>query len=392
MTVSIFNPGYYGPKYPDLGLAGLRTNAQLTTHWLNHGMAEGRSPDPTFHAPSYVARYPDLRAAFGSNYTALYAHYINYGIAERRNGAEGSSVPAPAPAPSGLSAHRGELTISPYLTSFAGAIGSIVFRGKQFVNAHDHGRLFQTAMQVDGYGECNNPTEAGSASGVSSRLMGSAPVGAYGFATQVQAANWSQAPNGQNYCPKGSAPGVSGPLSTTLFSKRVDVLDDNVVEWRVAYDTPSINLSLGIEILTGYMPITFDKVFYLTPTGETNEVSSWVVIDDPLDGYPDNGTSVPTGVNVSHPVILSTSDKTFAIGAYRPKSNVKPCESFGYQVLRFILGTDRSNNANSCMKFSVVSHSNAPCYGPRGDFLVYLVFGTFQEVYTKMNALVASKP
>src|ERR1017187_10554437 len=44
----------------------------------------------------------------------------------------------------------------------AGAIDSITWGGKQFINAYDHGRELQSASSFDGYGECLNPTEAGS--------------------------------------------------------------------------------------------------------------------------------------------------------------------------------------------------------------------------------------
>ena len=44
----------------------------------------------------------------------------------------------------------------------AGAIDSLTWGGTQFINARDHGRELQSAAAFDGYGECLNPTEAGS--------------------------------------------------------------------------------------------------------------------------------------------------------------------------------------------------------------------------------------
>src|SRR5918992_2143889 len=44
----------------------------------------------------------------------------------------------------------------------AGAIHSLRWRGKEFVNSYDHGRQIQSASSFDGLGECYNPTEAGS--------------------------------------------------------------------------------------------------------------------------------------------------------------------------------------------------------------------------------------
>ena len=44
---------------------------------------------------------------------------------------------------------------------FAGAVSSLIFRGKEHLDSHDHGRLLQSASSFDGYGECFNPTEGG---------------------------------------------------------------------------------------------------------------------------------------------------------------------------------------------------------------------------------------
>ena len=44
---------------------------------------------------------------------------------------------------------------------YGGALSSLVFRGKEHLDRHDHGRLLQSAASFDGYGECYNPTEGG---------------------------------------------------------------------------------------------------------------------------------------------------------------------------------------------------------------------------------------
>lgn len=41
---------------------------------------------------------------------------------------------------------------------FAEAIDSIWFRGIEYLDSADHGRLLQAAITFDGYGECLNPT------------------------------------------------------------------------------------------------------------------------------------------------------------------------------------------------------------------------------------------
>ena len=42
-----------------------------------------------------------------------------------------------------------------------GAVDSLVWKDKEFINNYDHGRQLQMAMSIEGYGECWNPTEAG---------------------------------------------------------------------------------------------------------------------------------------------------------------------------------------------------------------------------------------
>jgi hypothetical protein len=46
----------------------------------------------------------------------------------------------------------------------AGAIDSLTWNGKEFINSWDHGRQLQTAAFIEKFGECYNPTEAGSSS------------------------------------------------------------------------------------------------------------------------------------------------------------------------------------------------------------------------------------
>src|ERR1700757_3591251 len=47
---------------------------------------------------------------------------------------------------------------------YAGAIGSLKWKGIEFIDHHDHGRELQTAVSYDNLGEGENPTEAGAGS------------------------------------------------------------------------------------------------------------------------------------------------------------------------------------------------------------------------------------
>jgi hypothetical protein len=44
---------------------------------------------------------------------------------------------------------------------FAGAINSLTFRGQEYINSNDHGRLMQGAIAYNARFECLNPTQAG---------------------------------------------------------------------------------------------------------------------------------------------------------------------------------------------------------------------------------------
>ena len=106
-----------------------------------------------------IENYPDLQDVFGNDYRAVVLHYLTNGIMEGRDGYT-------------LGGGQGRWTIrsppvtgSPiYLSSSertAGAIDSLVWRDREFLNSWDHGRQLQMAITVQDHGECWNPTEAG---------------------------------------------------------------------------------------------------------------------------------------------------------------------------------------------------------------------------------------
>src|SRR5271165_5163676 len=97
---------------------------------------------------------------------------------------------------------------------FSGAIGSLKWKGIEFINHSDHGRELQTAVAYDGLGEAENPTEAGAGSDrgdpmSSSLLLGMKAVGGSSLVTTTRMAYWKPL-RGQN-------------LSKTLLSKNVTV-------------------------------------------------------------------------------------------------------------------------------------------------------------------------
>ena len=80
----VFDAGYYSDRYKDLKAAYGSNGAALFTHFIVHGMREGRQAVDSFNVQAYRTRYPDLQKAFGDNLPAYYQHYIHLGQKEKR--------------------------------------------------------------------------------------------------------------------------------------------------------------------------------------------------------------------------------------------------------------------------------------------------------------------
>lgn len=81
----VFDAEYYADRYGDLKAAYGYNRAALFTHFVVHGMREGRQAIDTFNVQAYKARYTDLQKTFGENLPLYYQHYIQFGRNERRN-------------------------------------------------------------------------------------------------------------------------------------------------------------------------------------------------------------------------------------------------------------------------------------------------------------------
>lgn len=88
---SVFDAQYYKTAYPDLKNAFGDNSSALYNHFVNYGMAEGRTASGEFDFNYYYNSNPDLRAAFGQNKKDYYTHYISFGKKEGRAGSSGTS-------------------------------------------------------------------------------------------------------------------------------------------------------------------------------------------------------------------------------------------------------------------------------------------------------------
>ena len=77
----VFDASFYGFIYGDL--RGMSEEG-LYSHWINHGIREGRQASIMFDPKYYLENNGDLKAAFGNNYEAALNHFKTCGLKEGR--------------------------------------------------------------------------------------------------------------------------------------------------------------------------------------------------------------------------------------------------------------------------------------------------------------------
>lgn len=82
----VFNPNYYIKRYPDLSNAGLKSDNQLFTHFIQFGMMEARQANDVFDVVKYRTKNPDLNMVLGDDWEGYYKHYIMFGRQEIEEG------------------------------------------------------------------------------------------------------------------------------------------------------------------------------------------------------------------------------------------------------------------------------------------------------------------
>ena len=193
---------------------------------------------------------------------------------------------------------------------YGGAISSIVWHGKEFVDSFDHGRELQSALSFDGYGECYNPTEGGSEIDGSKLTTTSELLSSRTTSTTLESrtdmAFWMIP--GQKYLRDcGSRKGVRVARNQLLkagyiLEKKVTLRGRNLL-FDLNFHVPNPHESGTFEVLTGYMPEAFATPLILK-----------------------NGTLEPISWGPGeqrYPVVLSTPDRQSAMGASCEDDNGK---------------------------------------------------------------------
>jgi hypothetical protein len=255
----------------------------------------------------------------------------------------------------------------------SGAIDSITWRGKEFINAHDHGRELQSASSFDGYGECVNPTEAGSAKDgagatSSSRLVAGKAHGRT-LETTIEMAYWL-APGTAYPTACGSHTDFRKARNDTVRSndtliKRVTIGTD-AISYEVTFVTAEDHQSATFEALTGYMPPEFSEFLAYDPASRA--------IVQLTDGPGEQAL----------PVILATPDHKFAMGVFSPNLPQKAHPKAGYGRFRF-LSNPKTPGWNT-VKWNAV-YREAPVPRGRYHYQCYVAAGTLEDVRRAMERL-----
>jgi hypothetical protein len=255
----------------------------------------------------------------------------------------------------------------------AGAIHSLTWNGREFIDSFDHGRQLQSASNLDCgtpiTGETFNPTEAGSrldgtGDKTSSRLL-HARVELHALQTVTQMAFWL-APGERS---GGNLAKNTARLSDHLLTKRVTIGYRDLPHV-IAYDV-GFSLPIGerhtqavFEALTGYMPPEFSEFRQFNP--QTGAL-------EPLSDGPGEGR---------RPVVFSLPGGSHAMGIYAPPQP-RP-RTIGPTYGRFRFPVEK------VVKWNCVFRVTDPAGIPAGEYAyrMFVIVGDLATVRASLPALV----
>lgn len=262
-------------------------------------------------------------------------------------------------------AGKSELVIKT-TSRLAGAIDSLTWDGREFIDSTDHGRQLQSASNLDAGSpisdETYNPTEAGSRADhvgpkSSSQLLWLKAAGNH-LESQSKMAFWLQ---------PGEKSGPNLAKNTTIVSEHVltrkvviGTTDlPQVVDYAVSFKLPAgeKHTQATFEALTGYMPVEFSTFRVYDPATKSAKPINPVAGEQPL------------------PLIFSTESGSHAMGIYSPE----PRASYG----RFRFAE------HHVVKWNCVFRVKNADGIPAGEFAyrMYVPVGTLEDVVAAMVKL-----
>jgi hypothetical protein len=263
----------------------------------------------------------------------------------------------------------------------AGAISSLQWNGKEFVDNFDHGRELQSAVNLDVRGrllpEVYNPTEAGSKAdgrglATSSRLL-RFQVDRGELLSTTQMAFWLR-PGEKSGRSNGQRPAENDAvLSPFLLTKKVQIgykSLPHVISYFVTFALPATerHTRAVFEVVTGYMPAEFDHYWKFN------------VRDGKLERLHD-------GVGEqSFPLVFATDGGAYAMGIYlpgpQPRRRTWLPVRYGYHRFQ-----DPYTNVNKWSCIQDIHDVNGLAAG-KYSFQAFVIVGTLHDVQTSLDALV----
>lgn len=254
----------------------------------------------------------------------------------------------------------------------AGAIHSLTWNGKEFINSTDHGRQLQSASNLDCgrpiQAETFNPTEAGSrADGAgdksSSKLLQIRAEGAE-LQTTTQMAYWLKPGEKSSGHPARN----DKILSDQLLRKRVHIGHKTLphaIEYEVTFTLPKgeKHTYAVFEALTGYMPDEFNRFWkFDAASGELKPMER---------GQGEQPC----------PVVLSTASGSHAMGVYAPEQPLAGFGKVGYGRFRF--AKEKVNKWNCVFRLRDAKGIKPGDY----RFRMFVIVGSLADVRTTLQAL-----
>lgn len=238
-------------------------------------------------------------------------------------------------------------------TNAAGAIGSLTYRGAEYIDSSDHGRLVQSAVSYDNQGANNNPTEGGSDSdgpmiNPSTSQLISIKTTKSSLETTTIPALW---------LPIGSQ-----VISNDSLFKRVTIGFQghiNVIQYDVTFKVTDSHQNIVFESLTGYMPAKFNT-YHTLVSGVLTQITA-------------------TKGGIQGDSISSTDDGKNALA-------IRTLDSGSYTV-NWALNPLLQSAEVPCTKWSAVNVVAAPTQPNSYTFHHLIVVGTLEEVVSTLKSL-----
>ena len=267
---------------------------------------------------------------------------------------------------------------------FAGAISSIRFRGVEFIDATDHGRLLSGAIQFDGWGECLNPTLPGGMTDTddTSSILLSVRATADSYEASTRMAYWLRpgTPHHVNLttgqsdftspqpCERPPADQAqttavnSTVVSNVVYTQNMKVSFAgvaNAVLDEISFDVEDDHSKVVVEALTGYMPSNFINFYLYSQSAGT------FLQDKNVAAHPGEQPA---------PIIAATPDGKSAIGVL--SLTREPTPLYGRWVL------------SAVSKWNIVFRPNGVFPKGRHVYRCVWAIGSLAEVQTSLSKIM----